>query len=87
MDVLVGTLRGMGRSVMPMIVSLVGVCGFRLVWISTVFQIPAYHTIMTVYYSYPITWAMTAAAHFCCWLVIYRKMRRTYEETESKLHV
>jgi Na+-driven multidrug efflux pump len=79
----------MGKSIMPMIVSLVGVCGFRLVWLSTVFRIPAYHTIMTVYYSYPITWAMTAAAHFCCWIVAYRKLRSTYEATDprSKLHI
>ena len=87
MDIMVGTLRGMGKAVMPTLVSLVGVCGFRLVWIATVFRIPAYHSILTVYVSYPITWALTSLAHFCCWFVIYRKLRRVYEETESKLHV
>ena len=43
MDVMVGSLRGMGCSVVPMIVSLLGACAFRLVWLATIFQIPEYH--------------------------------------------
>ena len=49
MDVMVGSLRGLGYSVMPMLVSLMGACVFRLVWIATVFQRPAFHTIQTIY--------------------------------------
>ena len=40
MDTIVGSLRGIGYSIIPMIVSLIGVCATRLVWIATVFQIP-----------------------------------------------
>ena len=42
MDVMVGGLRGIGYSVMPMLVSLVGACGLRLVWIATIFQLPRF---------------------------------------------
>lgn len=70
MDTIVGVLRGLGYSIVPMIVSLCGVCGLRIVWIATVFQIPAWHTVETVYWSYPITWIITASAHFACYIYI-----------------
>ncbi len=73
MDVMVGILRGIGYSVMPMIVSLVGACGTRLVWIATVFQIERYHKVETVYISYTFSWLLTFAVHFICFLIIYRK--------------
>ena len=76
MDVAVGTLRGIGQSVLPMIVSLVGACGLRLVWIATVFQIPVYHTINTVYWSYPVSWGLTALAHFICIFFAMKKVKR-----------
>ena len=76
MDVAVGTLRGIGYSVLPMVVTLVGACGLRLVWIATIFQIPAFHTIQTVYWSYPISWTITAAAHFVCIFFTMRHLKR-----------
>ena len=76
MDVAVGTLRGIGYSVLPMIVTLVGACGLRLVWIATIFQIPAFHTIETVYWSYPISWIITGAAHFICIFFAMRHLKR-----------
>ena len=76
MDVQVGSLRGIGYNVLPMLVSLVGACVFRLVWLSTVFQIPAYHRIETVYIVYPISWALTALAHAVCFSFAYRKVIR-----------
>lgn len=76
MDVLVGSLRGIGYSVLPMIVSLIGACGLRLVWIYTVFQIPQYHVIRTVYLSYPITWTITMTVHLICFIWAYRKIVR-----------
>ena len=44
----------------PMVVSLMGACVLRLVWIATVFNIPEYHVVETVYISYPISWIVTA---------------------------
>lgn len=76
MDVMVGSLRGLGYAIMPMIVSLIGACGLRLVWIATVFQIPKYHTIEMVYITYPITWILTFLAHVVCFVVVRRKLPR-----------
>lgn len=73
MDVLVGALRGIGCSLVPMIVSLIGACGLRLLWISTVFQIPKYHSLQTVYISYPITWIITLTVHAITFIIVAKK--------------
>lgn len=72
MDVMVGSLRGMGYSIMPMLVSLTGACLFRVVWIMTVFKV--YHSLEVLYISYPISWALTFAVHLICFLIVYRRM-------------
>ena len=51
MDTMVGVMRGLGYSIVPMIVSLVGACGLRLLWLGTFFQISRFHTIVVVYLS------------------------------------
>ncbi|MBQ1521374.1 MAG: MATE family efflux transporter [Erysipelotrichaceae bacterium] len=71
MDVFVGALRGMGASVGPMIVALLGACAFRLVWIATYFQ--AHHTINNLYISYPLSWIITGFVHFLTFLFVYRR--------------
>ena len=75
MDATVGTVRGLGYSVLPTIVTLIGACALRLVWIATVFQIPQYHTIATIYWSYPITWLLTSLAHCVCVVLIMRRLK------------
>lgn len=72
MDVMVGCIRGLGYSFMPMIVSLAGACGLRIVWIFTIFRWN--QTLQTLYLSYPITWLITAICHFICFWVIYKKI-------------
>ncbi|MGN0666101.1 MAG: MATE family efflux transporter [Huintestinicola sp.] len=74
MDVMVGALRGIGYSVLPMIVSLIGACGLRLLWIATVFNIEKYHSVVTIYLSYPITWTITLTAHIICFIILRRRM-------------
>ncbi len=74
MDVCVGILRGMNRAVIPMIVSIIGACGLRLLWIATVF--PKYNTIEALYAAYPVTWMITLSVHMCCILVVRRKEGR-----------
>lgn len=71
MDVMVGSIRGMGYSIMPMIVSLLGACGLRIVWIFTVFALD--RTPQTLYISYPVTWTVTFMVHFLCFTIAYRK--------------
>lgn len=72
MDVMVGGLRGMGYSIMPMIVSLTGACLFRVVWIYTIFR--QYRTLECLYISYPISWALTFMVHLVCFAVVYRRL-------------
>lgn len=74
MDVLVGALRGIGYSVLPMVVSLVGSCLLRLLWLATVFQMERFHTTTTVYLSYPVSWAITLSVHAVCFAVLRRKL-------------
>ena len=76
MDTMVGQLRGVGYSVMPMIVSLTGACLLRIVWIMTVFAMPQYHTLRMLYLSYPVSWAITFLAHLVCYLVCARRLPR-----------
>ncbi len=78
MDVVVGSLRGLGYSIMPMIVSLVGVCALRLIWIATVFQLEEFHKIEVIYYTYPISWIVTLIAHLICFSVAKKKIRRKW---------
>lgn len=80
MDVLVGALRGIGYSVLPMVVSLLGACGLRLLWIATVFQIPQFHKVEVVYLSYAITWIITAGVHFLCYIIVRKRVTRKYEQ-------
>lgn len=77
MDVLVGCLRGLGRSILPMIVSLLGACGLRVIWILTVFK--ACPSLETIYISYPISWTLTASVHLICLLFVMRKVLKKAE--------
>ena len=79
MDVMTGVMRGLGYSIMPMLVSLTGACAFRVIWIYTVFQ--SSHTLETLYVSYPISWALTFLVHFICFLFAYRKLVKKNLET------
>lgn len=73
MDVCVGSLRGLGYAIMPMIVSLSGACLLRVIWIFTIFQM--FHTQFSLYISYPITWIVTAMTHIICYLVVRKKWK------------
>ena len=72
MDTLVGSLRGIGYSVLPMIVSLTGACGLRILWIFTIFA--QQKTLTSLYISYPVSWVITASVHMLCYFLIKRKM-------------
>lgn len=72
MDVFVGSLRGMGYSVMPMLVSLTGACLFRIVWIFTIFA--TNRSLFVLYFSYPVSWALTATAHLICYMIVRKKV-------------
>ena len=76
MDVSTGALRGMGVSFMPMIISVLGICVFRIGWIMTIFQIPEFHTQECLLVSYPISWVITFLAETLTFSWVYRKHTR-----------
>lgn len=80
MDVIVGSVRGIGFAVTPMLISLIGACGLRILWISTLFQIPAFHTVQTIYLSYPVSWIVTFLAQFVCYCLGMRHLERHMAE-------
>ena len=71
MDTMVGVLRGMGYAMVPTIISVVGVCGFRILWLVTIFA--WYPTVEILFLSYPVSWVLTALAQFVSYVFIRRK--------------
>jgi Na+-driven multidrug efflux pump len=57
-EILSGALRGMGESLIPMCMTVVGICVLRLVWLYAVF--PHYGTMNSLVFGYPVTWAATS---------------------------
>ena len=74
MDVVCGALRSMGKSTTTMVLTLVGVCGIRILWIQTLFKL--FRSPMTVYISYPVSWAIALGANLLVFVIIYRKTKR-----------
>jgi Na+-driven multidrug efflux pump len=81
MEVLSGQLRGLGKSLVPMFISVIGICGFRAFWVYTVFAIN--HDWSVLFLSYPVSWFLTAVVQYVCYHVIQRKMPKTDTPTES----
>ncbi len=77
MDVSTGALRGMGASFVPMLISVLGVCGIRIGWLYTIFQIPQFHTPQCLYLSYPISWSITFLCQMAAFLMVFRKHSKT----------
>ena len=78
MDVVVGSLRGMGYAVLPMVVSLIGACGLRLVWIFTFFRMETFHTRESLYLTYPASWFLTFLAHLVCYVIVRKKLAKVW---------
>ncbi len=78
MEVTTGALRGMGESIVPMIISILGVCGIRLGWIFTIFQIPQFHTPEWLFASYTASWLVTFAVELIAFFIVFkRKVKET----------
>jgi len=75
MDCSIAASRGLGRSVLPTIIVILGSCVFRIVWIYTVFA--WFGTIRSLYLLYVCSWSLTAAAEMAYFIAVYRKLRDT----------
>lgn len=76
MDCMGNAVRGVGHSVFPMLITLVGACGLRLLWIATVFQADRFHSCPVIFLSYPVSWLLTFAAHLVCFIVVFRRIEK-----------
>lgn len=76
MEIGSGALRGLGKSWTPLIISTLGACVLRIIWIFTVFA--AFPTLEILYISYLISWVMTTLAHFTALLICHRRLHRTF---------
>lgn len=76
MDSMANTIRGIGHSLLPAIVTIFGVCVLRMVWLGTVFQIPKFHVETTIFLSYPISWIVTFAVLVICFIVEFKKIKK-----------
>ena len=82
MDVVCGSVRGLGSSVVPTIVSLTGACGLRILWIYTIFA--ENRTLFFLYLSYPITWVITFSAHLVCFFIfLHRRKKRAAQALQE----
>ena len=74
MDLFPGALRGMGRSGVPMILSIIGTVGLRIVWIFGIF--PAHRSLKVLFISYPASWILTIIMQVTCFWFVRRKVHR-----------
>lgn len=72
MDLFPGALRGMGHSAVPMILSVIGTVGTRIVWIFLIF--PRYRALDILFISYPASWIITIVMQVCCFVFVRRKV-------------
>lgn len=80
MDVMTGVLRGIGYSLLPMIVSLLGACAFRILWVMTAFAAAPSMTCLMI--SYPVSWTLTFVVLVIIFLALWKKLRRGYTSEE-----
>ena len=78
LDIVSGSLRSLGRSVSPMIVTMLSVCVFRIIWVFTVF--PKHHTPAALYISYPVSWALVVLVNGTMLVLVCRKLIRCGED-------
>ena len=76
MEVLSGLMRGMGKPITPMIVSILGSCVLRIVWIAVICNTLFPGQIELLYLAYPVTWIVTNLAHSVCCVATYKQLLR-----------
>lgn len=79
LDVLAFSIRGIGYSIVPTIVTVLGACGLRIVWIYAVFPLAAFHSLEGLIVSYPISWIVTVSVHLTLFVTLYRRQRKKRE--------
>lgn len=73
-DVLTGALRGLGSAIAPMLVTILGMCGLRFVWCTSIFPLRPSGPMLMV--CYPITWVIALTALLICFSLVRRRVFR-----------
>lgn len=81
-EVISGAMRGFGYSMMPALITIAGVCVFRVAWVYTVF--PLHQSLRTLVYSYPISWLLTTAMLLIAYPVIIHRIENSLETDSRK---
>jgi len=80
MEVFTGAIRGMGASLTTLFISVSAICGIRIMWIFTIFQIPQFHTLDSLYISYILSWMGCVAAQLVAYNIINKHKKRVYNQ-------
>jgi Na+-driven multidrug efflux pump len=77
-DLAVATMRGMGSSLTPTLTSLICVCGARLLWIATIFQLPEFHTLSGLYFAFPLSYVLSFVVQMVCLIITYKRIKKRH---------
>ena len=84
MDVMTGLLRGVGCSLVPMIITATGVCGTRILWIKLLFeQADYFHNMFWLYMSYPISWTISVIAQTIALIIVYKRIEKRMDSSSQ----
>ncbi len=75
MEIFAFSLRAIGYSVLPTVVSALGACGFRILWVYCIFPLDYFHNLKWLSISYPISWVLTAAVQFILFMILFHKLK------------
>ena len=78
MDCTIAASRGLGKTVMPTVIVIMGSCVFRVIWVYTIFA--HFHTIPSLYLLYPCSWALTAIAEILYFIRCYKQAMKIFRE-------
>ena len=81
MDCTIAASRGLGKTIGPTVIGILGSCVFRVIWVYTIFA--HFHTIPSLYLLYPFSWLLTAAAEIVYFIFSYRQAIRIFHEQEA----
>lgn len=81
MDCTIAASRGLGKTVGPTVIVILGSCVFRVAWVYTIFA--HFHTIPALYLLYPCSWALTAAAEIVYFVFSYRRAALRLQERDA----
>ena len=78
MDCTIAAARGLGKTVVPTIIVIMGSCVFRVAWVYTIFA--CFHTIPALYLLYPCSWALTGFAEIIYFIHCYKQSMKIFDQ-------